>query len=216
MLTLYDYFRSSASYRVRIALAWKGLLYEKLSIHLVKEGGQHRLPSYLAINPQGLVPTLAIEEAGQTNYLNQSLAIIEYLEEVHPNPPLLPADPLAKANVRSMALMIACEIHPLNNLRSLTYLKTHLSAEEETIQKWYHHWLTEGFNALERKLKTKPQMAPFCDGDSVTLADICLIPQIYNAVRFGFSLEPYPRLSAINAHCLTLKAFRDAAPGVEL
>lgn len=219
-MKLYDYFRSSASYRVRIALAWKGLTYEKVSVHLIKNGGEQRLPGYLAINPQGLVPTLEVETPEKTRYyLSQSLAIIEYLEEIQPSPPLLPEGALAKAMVRSIALTIACDIHPLNNLRTLTYLKKQFPLGEEEAedqrQSWYYYWLQQGFDTLERRLEERQSTNFFCYGDSVTLADICLIPQVYNAQRFGFSLTPYSRLSAINAHCLTLKAFKEAAPGLE-
>ena len=207
MLTLYDYYRSTASYRVRIALNLKNLTYEKKSIHLLE--GEHRLPDYLAINPQGLVPVLQLAD-GTT--LSQSLAIIAYLDETFPNPPLLPANPLEKAQVRSLALTVACDIHPLNNVRVTQYLRKEGQFEEAAITRWYHHWLKQGFDALESRLQQSTTSSGFCYGNEATLADICLIPQVYNAHRFAFDMQPYPRIKAINTHCLGLTTFNTAAP----
>lgn len=207
-MKLYDYFRSTASYRVRIALNIKNISYEKLTVHLINHGGEQHHPNYLKLNPQGLVPTL--DENG--HIINQSLAIIDYLDEINPTPPLLPQTPLARSQVRSLALMIACDIHPLNNLRVLNYLKHEFNAEEKQVKSWYHHWLKEGFDAFERRLENMPYKGKVCYGSEVTLADICLIPQVFNAKRFGFSLNQYPRINEINTYCLTLPAFINAAP----
>ncbi|MDI9818529.1 MULTISPECIES: maleylacetoacetate isomerase [unclassified Legionella] len=210
-MKLYDYYRSTASYRVRIALNLKRISYEKLSVHLLKNGGEQHSPEYLQLNPQGLVPTL--EENGHV--ISQSLAIIEYLDEINPSPPLLPPTISGRAEVRSMALMVACDIHPLNNLRVLSYLREQFQATEEQIMAWYHHWLKSGFDALEKKLQSLPGRTSFCYGTEVTLADICLIPQIYNANRFNFSMAPYPIISEINSYCLSIAGFKDAVPKEE-
>lgn len=207
-MKLYDYYRSSASYRVRIALNIKNISYETLSVHLVNNGGEQHLPDYLELNPQGLVPTL--NENG--HILSQSLAIIEYLEEMNPSPALLPQTPLGRAQVRSMALLIACDIHPLNNLRILDRLKTQFKADDQAIKAWYHHWLKQGFDALEKRLQSMPHKHPVCYGHEVSVADLCLIPQVYNAHRFEFNMDDYPLINAINEHCLGLPAFREAAP----
>ncbi|WP_419418770.1 maleylacetoacetate isomerase [Legionella sp. D16C41] len=207
-MKLYDYYRSSASYRVRIALNLKNISYETFSVHLVNNGGEQHAPNYTKLNPQGLVPTL--DENG--HILNQSLAIIEYLEEINPTPPLLPQTPLGRAQVRSLALIIACDIHPLNNLRVLNRLRHQFNAEEENVKSWYYHWLKEGFDAFERRLQNMPHKGQVCYGSEVTLADICLIPQVYNAKRFGFPLTEYPLINEINTYCLTLPAFKNAAP----
>jgi len=207
-MQLYDYPRSSACFRVRIALNLKKLPYDILPIHLLNEGGEHHSPLYRAINPQGLVPTLVTKEEA----LNQSLAIIEYLDDCYPTPPLLPAEPLLKAKARALAYMIAADIHPLNNLRVLERLRHQFAADEEAIRQWYHHWLHEGFNAIEKTLQTLSRTEKVCIGSTPTVADLCLIPQVYNAKRYAFNLEPYPLIRAIEAHCMTLKAFQDAAP----
>lgn len=211
MLKLYDYFRSTASYRVRIALNLKGIDHECIPVHLVRDGGEQHLPAYRALNPQGLLPSVALEDKIT---LTQSLAIIDYLDETYPKPALLPQSPIARTEVKSLALLIACDIHPLNNLRVLNQLKSQFNASEEDITTWYHHWLKLGFDALEAKLALHHTKAPalFCYNHAVSLADICLIPQVYNAKRFNFSLAPYPLISAIDAHCLTLDAFKKAAP----
>jgi maleylpyruvate isomerase len=207
-MKLFNYYRSSGSYRVRIALGIKGLPYDYESVHLRRNGGEQFAPAFRSLNPQGLVPVL---EDGPT-VLTQSLAIIEYLDEVHPTPPLLPRDTVARALVRATALSIACEIHPLNNLRVLGYLGSVLYASEEAKTKWYQHWVRVGFEALESQLSQNRDAGPFCHGSSPTIADCCLIPQLANARRFDCDLSPYPTLVGIEAHCSGLKAFQDAAP----
>lgn len=207
-MKLYDYFRSSASYRVRIALNIKNISYEKIPVHLINNGGEQHQPYYLQLNPQGLVPTL--NENG--HILNQSLAIIEYLEEINPDPPLLPQNPLGRAQVRSMAFIIACDIHPLNNLRVLERLRSEFHANEQQTKEWYHHWLKQGFDALEKHLEARPHKNQVCYGNEVSLADICLIPQVYNAHRFELPMDNYPIINEIYAYCLSLAAFKDAAP----
>ena len=207
-MKLYDYFRSSAAYRVRIALNLKGIAPdERTFVHL--RMGNQRAQDYLALNPQGLVPALALDDG---RVLTQSLAIIEYLDETHPAPPLLPAEPAARARVRAIALAIACEIHPLNNLRVLNYLIGTLGVSREQKDGWYKYWVDVGFEALERKLAHEKETARFCHGDAPTLADICLVPQIANARRFNIDLSPYPTLTGIEAACLALPAFAAAAP----
>jgi maleylacetoacetate isomerase len=202
---VYTYFRSSAAYRLRIALNLKGLSGDMVSVHLQKEGGQHRKPEYRAINPQMRVPALRLDSG---EVLTQSLAIIEYLDEVDPQPPLLPRDPVARAKVRALALAIACDIHPLNNLAPLRYLKNELGQEQSKIDAWYHHWILEGFEALE----TMVRPGPYAFGGEVTLADVCLVPQIYNARRLKVPLERFPKLVAIDAACAKLPAFEQARP----
>ncbi|MCZ6622467.1 MAG: maleylacetoacetate isomerase [Deltaproteobacteria bacterium] len=207
-MKLYTFFRSSASYRVRIALNLKGLDYEQLPIHLRRGGGEQWSSEYKAINPQGLVPTL--EDGGRS--IPQSLAIIEYLEERYPEPPLLPGDPAGRATVRGMALTIACEIHPLQNLRVLNYLKNELKHEEEDVNRWARHWITIGLLALEQMVTEVPKRGKFCFGDAPSLADVVLIPQLYNARRFGCDLSGIPSLVQIDANCGALPAFSKAAP----
>lgn len=208
MSTLYSYFRSSAAYRVRIALNLKGLDYEIVPVHLVRDGGEQLKPAYRALNVNGLVPTFV---DGDVN-IHQSLAIIEYLEDVHPTPALLPADPVARAQVRALALDIAADIHPIDNLRVLRYLKQDLGVSEEQKNAWYVHWVVEGFTALEARLAAQRSPGKFVFGDTPTLADCCLVPQVYNANRFKVDMAPFPRIAAIDAHCQTLDAFRRAAP----
>lgn len=210
-MKLYDYYRSTACYRVRIALNLKKISYDKIPIHLIHQGGEQHQAEYLKINPQGLVPTLT--NKGQP--LNQSLAIIEYLDELNPIPPLLPKSPFAKAEVRGLALTIACEIHPLNNLRVLQQLRLQFKASEAQVNAWYHHWLKEGFDALEQRLCDLPREDDVCFGNHISMADICLIPQVYNAKRFNFSMNDYPIINKINQHCLRLTEFIDAAPNNE-
>ncbi|MHB8406389.1 MAG: maleylacetoacetate isomerase [Gammaproteobacteria bacterium] len=207
-MELYTYFRSSAAYRVRIALNLKGLKADYRYVHLVKDGGQQHKPEYLALNPQGLVPALV--DHGQV--LTQSLAIIEYLEETHPQPPLLPKDAPGRARVRALAQVVACDIHPLNNSRLLKYLEHELHADETARNIWYRYWVVEGFTALEKLLAGNSRTGKFCHGDQPTLADICLVPQVFNAKRFETDLAPFPTIRRIHDHCLTLKAFTDAAP----
>lgn len=206
MLKLYGYFRSSASYRVRIALNLKGLGYEQVSIHLAR--GKQYEPEFAAISPQNLVPVL--EHDGKRLY--QSLAIIDYLDEKFPPPPLLPKEPLARNRVRSLALISACEIHPLNNTRVLAYLGDTLKLTEEQKNAWYRHWVTTGFSALERRLSTEEETGKFCHGDAPGFADIVLVPQVANAVRYKVDLEPFPVIRRINENCLALEAFRKAMP----
>ena len=207
-MKLYDYYRSSACYRVRIALNLKNIAYETIPVHLVNQGGEQHTADYKKINPQSLVPTL--EDQG--HYLGQSLAIIGYLDETHPHPALLPTTALARAQVRQLALSIACDLHPMNNLRVLQQLRQQFQATDEQTQEWYLIWLKRGFDALEARLHTLPREKSVCYGAQVTLADLCLIPQVYNAKRFHFSLEPYPLINEINEYCLTLPAFIDASP----
>jgi maleylacetoacetate isomerase len=202
---VYTYFRSSAAYRLRIALNLKGLSGDMVSVHLQKEGGQHRKPEYRAINPQMRVPALRLDSG---EVLTQSLAIIEYLDEVDLQPPLLPRDPVARAKVRALALAIACDIHPLNNTSPLRYLKNVLGQEQSKIDAWYHHWVLEGFEALE----TMVRPGPYAFGGEVTLADVCLVPQIYNARRLKVPLDRFPKLVAIDAACAKLPAFEQARP----
>lgn len=207
-MRLYDYFRSSAGYRVRIALALKGLSAERIAVHLRRGGGEQRGAAYRAVNPAGLVPALAVE--GQV--LGQSLAIIEYLEETHPRPPLLPADPLLRAQVRAAALAIACDIHPLPNLRVARYLEERLGLEAEARRAWDHHWIGQGLAALEAQLAPRPAGGPYAFGDSPGLADCCLVPQLFNARRAGLALDAYPTLLAVEAACAALPAFQAAHP----
>lgn len=204
-MKLYTYFRSSAAYRTRIALNLKGLPYEMVAVHLTKDGGQQHKPEYHAINPQERVPALALSSG---EVLTQSLAIIEYLDEIEPEPPLLPADALARAKVRAVAEIIACDIHPLNNLIALQYLKRTLKHEQAEIDAWYHHWVIEGFKALETMIAP----APYACGAHVTLADICLIPQVFNARRLKVPLDAFPKIVAVETACLKLPAFDRARP----
>jgi len=205
---LYSYWRSSAAYRVRIALGLKGLAYETLPVHLTRAGGEQHSAQYLALNPQGLVPALVDGD----NLFTQSLAIIEYLEETHPEPPLLPSGAKERARVRSLALAIACEIHPLNNLRVLQYLGQEFGADEKARTQWYHYWLSLGLDALEKRFCIEPETGAFCHGAKPTLADVCLVPQLANARRCAFDLAPYSTLCRIEAACLALPAFAAAAP----
>ncbi len=205
-MKLYTFFRSSASYRVRIALNLKGLNYEQIPIHLRR--GDQLGSSYKAINPQALVPTLQ----DNSHLITQSLAIIEYLEERYPQPPLLPSAPLERAMVRSMALTVACEVHPLQNLRVLNYLKNVLSRSDEEVTRWAQHWISLGLDALERSVASLSKRGDFCFGNAPTLADIFLVPQLSNARRFGCDLTPFPNLVRIEANCLKLPAFASAAP----
>jgi|SRR2546426_6347757 len=204
MLKLYSYFRSSAAYRVRIALNLKGLSYEIIPVHLTRGGGEQRRPEYRDINPQKRVPALAV--SGEV--LTQSLAIIEYLDETQREPPLLPADPLVRAKVRGVAQAIACDIHPLNNLIVLQYLKRTLGQEQATIDEWYAHWIVEGFEAVEAMIRP----GPYAFGAQVTLADVCIVPQVANARRYKVPLERFPRIAGVDAACQKLAAFERARP----
>jgi maleylpyruvate isomerase len=204
---LHNYFRSSASYRVRIALNLKGLAYGYQAVHLNRGGGEQFAPAFRELNPLSVVPVL---EDGDTR-VTQSLAIIEYLDEVHPEPPLLPRSPAERARVRGLALSVACEIHPLNNLRVLGYLTQELGVTSDAKSNWYRHWVALGLSALESELAHGPP-GPFCHGEAPGLADCFLIPQLFNARRFDCDLSGYPRLLAVEARCGSLPAFRDAAP----
>jgi maleylacetoacetate isomerase len=202
-MKLYTYFRSSAAFRVRIALNVKGLSYDSVPIDLRAGESQH-----LAVNPQGLVP--ALEDGGAT--LSQSLAVLEYLEEAYPQPPLLPRAPQERAQVRAMALAIACDIHPLNNLRVLNYLRSPVGASEEAVKAWYRNWIAVGFRGLEEQARRQSADGRRMFGASITIADVCLIPQMYNALRFKCDVEPYPTLRSIYASLSVEPAFAKAMP----
>ena len=209
-MKLYDYFRSSAAYRVRIALNLKGLAPEREFVHLRK--GVQRGEDYLAVNPQGLVPALVTDDG---KVLTQSLAIVEYLDETVPSPPFLPRSPAKRARVRSLAQAIACDIHPIDNLRVLRYLLHTVGVEEAQKDAWYKYWIDVGLEALETAVSRDPRTGRFCHGDSPTLADICLVPQLANARRVDMDLSPYPTLTRIDAECKKVKAFADAAPPLQ-
>jgi maleylpyruvate isomerase len=204
-VTLYSFFRSSAAYRVRIALNLKGLGYETIPIHLQKDGGHNKRPEFRAVNPLMRVPALTLDSG---EVLTQSLAIIEYIDEIHPQPPLLPRDPVDRARVRAMAQLIACDIHPLNNTSPLRYLKNELGQDQAKIDAWYQHWILNGFDALEAMVEP----GPYSLGAEVTLADICLIPQVANARRFKVPLDRFPKIVAIDAACAKVAAFEQARP----
>ena len=203
MMQLYSFFRSSAAFRVRIALGLKGLSYETIPVYLGR--GEHRAESYRSVNPQRRVPALAFDDG---TVLIQSLAIIEYLDEIHPQPPLLPSDPVTRARARAVADIIACDIHPVNNSGMLKMLRERFAADEAAVNAWIAHWITEGFAAVERLIEP----APFAFGPAPTIADICIVPQVYNARRFKVALDPFPRLVAADAAARTLPAFAAAAP----
>ena len=207
-MQLFTFFRSSAAYRVRIALNFKGIAYQPVPIDL--RPGAHRQPEYLARNPQGLVPALA--DGGTV--IGQSLAIIEYLEETHPAPPLLPREPSERAQVRAMALAIACDLHPLNNLRVLNYLRGPLGQDEQSVNTWYRHWVGVVFEGLETQARAHSDARTLFAG-GVTLADVCLVPQLFNARRFSCDLAPFPTLTAVGAYLETLPAFAQAAPAAQ-
>ena len=204
-MKLYTYFRSSAAFRVRIALNLKGLAYEPAFVHLGK--GEHRQPAYAAVNPQGLLPALEVDGA----LLAQSIAIMEYLEEAHPQPPLLPKHPLGRARVRSLSLLVACEIHPLNNPRVLKYVKNTLGHSQEEVDAWYRHWIADGLAKLEAEL-ARIGTGRHCHGDAPSMADCCLVPQIFNAQRFACDLKPYPTVMRVFDACMRLEAFDRAQP----
>jgi maleylacetoacetate isomerase len=210
-LKLYTYWRSSAAYRVRIALALKGLAYEAVPTHLLRNGGEQLQPAYRALNPQGLVP--ALDHDGFV--LSQSLAICEYLEEIEPEPPLLPRDTRDRAVVRSMALAVACDIHPLNNLRVQQYLRTELGQPDEAVTRWVRHWIASGFEALESLVARHSLDGRYCFGDAVSLADVCLVPQVANARRAQLDLAAFPRLVAVSSHLEALPAFAAARPDAQ-
>lgn len=211
-MTLYSYWRSSAAYRVRIALNLKGLEYALKPVHLVKDGGEQHHDAYRKLNPQQLIPTLVDGE----RVIRQSLAIIEYLDEAYPDAPrLLPHDLRERTRVRTLAQMVMCDIHPLGNLRVLQYLTRELGASDEQKLAWSRHWIEVGFEAMEALLAGSPEVGRFCSGDEPGLADCCLVPQVYNARRFGVPLDPYPTITRIDAACRELDAFQRAAPEVQ-
>ncbi|WP_426102570.1 maleylacetoacetate isomerase [Massilia sp. TSP1-1-2] len=207
-MKLYDYFRSSAAYRVRIGLNLKALTYEAVPVHLTRDGGEQLKADYLAINPGALVP--ALDDGGAV--ITQSLAILEYLDEMHPQAPLMPRDALGRARVRSLALTVACDIHPLNNLRVLRYLVKQGGLTEDAKNAWYVHWVQEGFAALEVLLSASGDTGRFCHGDTPTIADCVLVPQVFNATRFGIDLAAYPTIMRIDAACQAVPAIAAAHP----
>ncbi len=204
-MKIYSFFRSSAAYRVRIALNLKDIAYETVPVHLTKDGGHNKRPEFRAVNPQMRVPALV---APTGDVLIQSLAIIEYLDESHPEPPLLPKDPIARAQARAVAEIVACDIHPLNNISSLRYLKRELHQEQAAIDLWYHHWVLTGFEAIEALVRP----GPYACGGAITVADLCLVPQVYNARRLNVPLDKFPKIVAIDTACLALPAFDRAHP----
>lgn len=206
-MKLYSYYRSSAAYRVRIALNIKQISYEIIPIHLVRNGGEQYANEYVDINPQALVPTLEVDG----EFITQSSAIIEYLEERYASPSLLPESLIDRAQVRAMVQLIACDVHPLNNLRVLKYIEGTLGHNEKIKIDWYHHWLRRGFDAIETLLENS-SCDEYCFHDQVTMAELFLVPQVYNAIRFNFDMIPYPRINRIFHHCIQLSAFSDAAP----
>ena len=208
-MKLYSYFRSSAAYRVRIALNLKGLPYETVPVHLTRGGGEQLAPGYRKLNPQGLVP--ALQDDGRV--YTQSLSIIEYLDEVYPQVPLLPKDAVARARVRALALAVACDLHPLNNLRVLNYLTGPMGLTDDAKQTWYRHWIAEGLSALEASLAADRDTGRYCHGEAPGLADCCLVPQLANAHRFKCDVSAYPTLLRIEKNCQALDAFQRAAPG---
>lgn len=207
-MELYDYFRSSASFRVRIGLNLKGLAPARHFVHLTRGGGEQFAEPFTRLNPQQLVPVLVDGEV----VLSQSLAILEYLDETHPRPPFLPEGAAARARVRSLALAIACDVHPLNNLRVLFYLRDHFKQDEDARNEWYRHWVAKGLAALETALAGDPATGTFCHGDRPGLADICLVPQIFNAKRFDCPLDGYPTVMAVFGNCMAHPAFDTAQP----
>lgn len=208
-MRLYSYFRSSAAFRVRIALAVKDIDYQMISIHLTKDGGQQKTDAYKKINSQGLVPAL---ETDRGDTLTQSLAILEYIEETYPQPHILPKNAVQRAYVRSISNQIACDIHPLNNLRVLKYLEEKLLQSKDRVNGWYQYWIEQGLKPLEETIATSRYKGIFCCGDQVSMADICLIPQLYNARRFNCRLDIYPTLLTIEQECLKQPAFIKSLP----
>lgn len=206
---LFTFFRSSTSYRLRIALAYKGLDYEPRYVSLPKL--EHRDPSYMALNPQGLVPLL-IDDG---RHYVQSLATIEYLDESYPDPPLMPKDIEGRAYVRAVSQMIGCEMHPLNNVRVLKHLKQQFGADEEAVNAWYRHWIAEGFGGLESYLASSGKASTYCHGDAVSMADVCLVPQVFNARRFNCPLDAFPLINGIVERCMSVAAFHTTQPSTQ-
>lgn len=206
MISLYSYWRSTAAYRVRIALAYKQLEYKTLPVHLVNEGGEQHQPSYQQVNPLQLVPTLVDADISIT----ESMAILEYLDEKYPQNPLLPKEQQQRNKAREISQMIACDIHPLDNLRVLQYLKREMNQSQDEVNAWYHHWIHLGFQAIENMLLNF--QGEYCLGNEITMADVFLVPQVYNASRFKLDMGAYPRISKINANCLALNQFQEAKP----
>ena len=207
MVRLHGYFRSSSSFRVRIALNLKGIAYESVAYHLQR--GEQRSAAMLALNPQGMVPALEIDG----KVLTQSMGIVEYLDETHPTPPLLPPDAAGRARVRALAQVIGCDIHPIDNLRVLSYLRQRLNQPEPEVAAWFNHWIAAGFDALETMLSVSADTGRFCHGQMPGLADVCLVPQVANSRRFGLDLAPWPTITRIYDACLALPAFERALPG---
>jgi maleylacetoacetate isomerase len=207
-LVLYGYWRSSAAFRVRIALNLKGLRYETRAVHLLRDGGEQHSPDYAALNPQELVPTLV--DDGRV--LTQSMAILEYLDETHPRPALLPTDAPGRARVRALAQAVACDIHPIGNLRMLQWIGTQFNADDEQKSLWMRHWVATGFQAIETMLASSTDTGRYCHGDTPSMADACLVPQVYNARRWKVPLGDYPTILRIDAACAVLEAFHDAMP----
>jgi len=211
-MQLYNYFRSSASFRVRIAMNLKGLDFAYQAIHLTRHGGEQHAAAFKAINPEALVPVLIDDTREPRLKITQSLAIIEYLDETHPEPPLLPSEATERARVRSLALALACEVHPLNNLRVLRYLTQVLKVDEAAKDTWYRHWVEVGLSAFEQQLASSPMTGSFCHGDAPTLADVTLVPQIFNAQRFRCDTSAWPTTMRVFETCMTLDAFKRAVP----
>ncbi|TQV80263.1 maleylacetoacetate isomerase [Aliikangiella coralliicola] len=214
MIKLYGYWRSSAAYRVRIALNLKQISYSQEFVHLAKDGGEQHKPEYKSVNPQSLVPALVDDTSatGQTVTIGQSMAILEYLEEKYPSPRLLPGAIEQRALVRQLCQIIACDVHPLDNLRVLKYLQNNLQVGEEAKMEWYHHWIRSAFTAYEQILAQHDFDGPYSIGEELSLADACLIPQIYNANRFNFPMDDFPKLAMINENCLKLERIQNAVP----
>lgn len=206
-VTLHSYFRSSTSYRVRIALALKGISHDYVAHHLLRD--EHKTAEYLKICPQGIVPALVWEDG---TALSQSLAILEFLDEMVPHPPIMPADPHGRARVRMLSQVIACDVHPVNNLRVLKYLRKNFGADDDAVADWFRHWVKEAFEPLERMLEEAPQTGRFCHGEAPTMADICLVAQVTNNARFDVDMKPYPVIRRIHDACMEIPAFADAAP----
>ena len=212
-MKLYTYWRSSAAYRVRIGLSIKGLPYDSAPVHLLRDGGEHLKESYTEVNPQQQVPSLELDDG---TILTQSLAILEYLDETYPEPPLLPTEPVDRARVRALTQVIACDIHPINNLNVLGYLINDMKVPQDNRVVWYRHWIENGFPAFEKLLTRSDKTGKFCHGDTPTLADVLLVPQVYNARRFDVDLTDFPEIRRIEKNCLALESFQAAIPEAQI